>query len=180
VDFRICAWSKQRPGQKWAIINVTASVAFPKLWAFIQRCDVFADTSMHTATGCGGLFPVIFPREVYPSWSRIDEQSDPEMLGREMVDQFEKYIFPFLKHYSFLDNAMAYWEPKRHFEGMARIAALVMRGERSKAITELDERIAEAMANAAESQRPGDSERAAELMRLKEYVSSLPSSLGMS
>ena len=153
-----------------AAIFVSASVAFRRLWQFLKPCSVFARANLYSVTGCGGLIINMFPRDLAPSWSLFDANSSPEALGQEMVGQFQKYVFPYVEHFSHLDNALTYWAGGGPFDRMARAAALLLRGQRDQAFKELDERIAEAEQEYQETLKPGHAERVAEFRRFRAFL----------
>jgi hypothetical protein len=175
-EYLVRAWLQYPARSEVAAIHVSAAVAQRRLWQFLRTCAVFKETSMYAVTGCGGLIRSMFPRSLSPSWDLIDENADPVSLGHEMIGQFQQYVFPYLDHFSHFENALEYWAGSGRFSPMARVAALLLRGERNKGFGELDDLTKMAMAEYQETQKPGDAEQVAELRCFRVFLESADTS----
>ena len=151
-EFRVGVSLYNRPLQG---MSMGAGVGFRKVWDFIRQFDYFDQTELISAAGCGGSVENILPRGTHRSWSWIDETSDSELIGQEIVDQFRQYVFPYLDEFRNLENAIKLWQGRRSFEGLARVAAILLLGNRDGAFSELDELIKSAEQEYEERQAGG-------------------------
>jgi hypothetical protein len=152
-----------------------AIVAFQRVWQFIRQFDGFDRTEIFSATGCGGRLQLLFPREVEPRWSWIDESTSAEDLGAELVGQLDQYVFPYLDHYRKLGNAMEFWARDREYGCLARVAAILLLGERDNAFAEMDDliraRVEEHETAKAENYKPvSAAQRLEACSRFKEFL----------
>lgn len=141
----------QRPNEDAALCDFTAGVAFPKLWQFLKKCDVWGQRDMYSSAACGGRIRLMMPREMSPSWSLLQENSDPILLGNELAFQFRTYVFPFLEGCSKLEDALE-CDIGVPLDAMARAGALVFLGKRDHAFELLDSRIKHVEADHGERQ----------------------------